>query len=421
MGYGAEKTMSPQRVVITGAGAVSPLGRGWDALWQGLLSGRTAVARCPSLSNVKGLRTTVAAFVPSADGSAIERKKRRYMSDMSIYATLAARDAVEMAGLTEDQIRSPETGVCLGSTTGSTIETENFFREMLPARSIEQLKSTHFFKIMNSSCAANVAQALGTCGRCMAPSAACATGTIAVGMAAETIAFGKQEVMICGGADELHPLTVGVFDTLEASSRAYNDHPDATPRPFDKDRDGIICGEGAGVVVLESLAHAQARRAPILGEITGFSMNSSPEAIANPSVKSLVRCMTTALRDAGLDASSVAYVNAHATGTVQGDEAECRAVEEVFGRAVPVSSLKGHLGHTMAACGALELIATLCMMRESMLIPTRNLACPDPVCARVNLLTQPLCAAVDTAIINSFALGGINSAMVIHRSTMHDG
>lgn len=413
--------MYRRRVVITGFGAVSPLGCDVSSLWSGLLSGSTAVRIWPVLSEVRGLRTTIAACVPELDGRVIDRKKRRYMSKMSIYAAIASLEAVSMSGLGSDVITGGRTGVCMGSTTGSTVETESFFTGMLRERSIQHLKSTHFFKIMNSSCAANVSQTLGVTGRLLAPSAACATSTVAVGLGAETIASGSQDVMICGGADELHPLTVGVFDTLEASSRSYNDRPEQTPRPFDADRDGIICGEGAGVLVLESMEHAMGRGADILGEVCGFEMNSSPEDIANPSVDLLDRCMSLALSQSGFSAPEVGYVNAHATGTVQGDEAEARAIERVFGCETPVSSLKGHMGHTMAACGALEIIASILMMREGVIIPTRNLDRPDDVCGRLNLLQSTEQRDFGVSMINSFALGGINSAMVISRRTGNDG
>ncbi|MBN1506034.1 MAG: beta-ketoacyl-[acyl-carrier-protein] synthase family protein [Sedimentisphaerales bacterium] len=407
---------SQRRVVVTGMGTVTPFGCGVPAMWQALTEGATAVRLCPMLTGIKGLRTTVAATVPEVDGRCIDRKKRRYMSNMSIYAVLAAYEAIRAAGLTSDQVQDVRTGVCVGSTTGSTSELEHLFWDVLKDRSAEGVKSTHFFKIMNSSCAANLAQALGVRGRLLAPSGACATGTIAIGLGAESIALGRQDVMICGGADELHALTVGVFDTLEASSRTYNDRPELTPRPFDRDRDGIVCGEGAGIVILESVEHACARNATILGEIVGFAASSSPEDIANPGLQSMVRCMETAVEESGLRRDEIGYLNAHATGTVRGDSAECEAVDKVFGRDIPVSSLKGHMGHTMAACGALELIATLLMLREGVLLPTRNLCQPDDVCGRLNLLTRIERRQVDVAISNNFALGGVNSAVVIRRS-----
>jgi 3-oxoacyl-[acyl-carrier-protein] synthase II len=235
-------------------------------------------------------------------------------------------------------------------------------------------------------------------------------------MGAETIALGKQDVMICGGADELHALTVGVFDTLEASSRAFNEQPEMTPRPFDRDRDGIVCGEGSGIVVLESLERARERGVEILGEIRGFAVTGSPEDMANPGLEPLVDCMQMAVEESGLGKDEIGYLNAHATGTIRGDLAECEAVEQVLGREIPVSSLKGHMGHTMAACGALEIIATFLMLRHGVLLPTRNLSQPDETCGRLNLLTKTDRRQVDAAISNNFALGGVNSAMVIRRS-----
>jgi 3-oxoacyl-[acyl-carrier-protein] synthase II len=409
-----------RRVVITGLGAVTPFGCGVPLMWQSLLEGRSAVCHCPSLAKIKGLRTTVAASVPDVDAQSIDRKKRRYMSKMSIYATIAANEAIKMAGLKLDILSKYRAGVCVGSTTGSTIETENLFHQVLKPGSIEGMKSTHFFKIMNSSCAANLSQALGINGRILAPSAACATGTIAIGLAAESIAFDKQDVMICGGADELHVLTIGVFDTLEASSHNYNDRPEMTPRPFDRARDGIVCGEGAGIVVLESLEHAQSRNANILGEICGFAVNSFPDDIANPEPEPMIQCMRTAIQESGFNIEQFGYLNAHATGTIRGDIAECRAIDEVFGHAIPVSSLKGNIGHTMAACGGLEIIATLLMLRNGILLPTKNLQQPDDVCGRLDLLTTAQKRQADVAISNNFALGGANSSIVIRRM-INDG
>ena len=418
-GKGLSQGRTP-RVAITGLGAVSPFGTGVACLWTALKQGETAVQTWPELTDMEGLRSSPAALVPEFNARQIERKKRRYMSPMSVYAVLAAEEALDQAGIGDKDQLDTRVGVSVGSTTGSITATEDFFREMLPGRSIEQLKSTHFFKIMNNSVAANLAHALGVMGRVLAPSAACATGTIAVGMGAECIAAGKQDVMVCGGADEMHPLNTGVFDTLEAASRAFNDCPERTPRPFDKDRDGIVCGEGAGMLVLENWDHAQTRGADILGEVLGFSFNNSPDALANPAVEAMVQCLTTALKEAGAKPGDIGYVNAHATGTVQGDEAESRAIETVFGREIPVSSLKGHMGHTMAACGPLELIATLLMMRDEVLIPTRNLDNPDAVCGRLDLLRTCTSRSVVKAMINSFALGGMNSALVVNGRPLHE-
>jgi len=277
------------------------------------------------------------------------------------------------------------------------------------------VKSTVFFQIMNHSCASNVAQTLNVTGRILAPSAACATGCQAVGYAYEMIAFGKQDQMLCGGADEFHPLTVATFDIINAASSQYNDRPQETPRPFDVARDGIVCGEGAGILLLESLESAKARGADILAEVIGFATTADPSNIANPDAASIRFCMEKALIDAGVGPGEIDYVNAHATGTDQGDLAESQAIFEIFGSQVPVSSLKGHLSHTMAASGSLEIIATVGMINRGVLIPTRNLYSVDPRCEKVRHLVASEKMPIRLAVKNNFALGGVNSSVVLRR------
>ena len=383
-----------RRVVITGMGTVSPFGRGIDSLMDGLLTGKSGVVRVPALAGITGMRTRVAALATGVDPMQIPRKFRRSMSNMSVYATLACQDAAAAAGLGEEQLSGGRLGVSLGSTTGSPHTMEDFFRDFIRDNSLERMKSTLFFQIMNHSCASNVAQALGVTGRILAPSAACSTSSHAVGYAAEMIGLGKQDFMLCGGADEFHPLTSGTFD---------------------RDRDGIVCGEGSGILLLESLDSAQARGAGILAEITGFATNSDPASIANPNPQSIAACMELALADAALQPAEVDYVNAHATATVQGDIAECQAIARVFGSGTPTSSLKGHLGHAMAASGSLELAACVEMIRRGVLIPTLNLDQIDPLCAGVCHPRGTVERRLDCIIKNNFALGGVNSSIILRR------
>ena len=404
-----------RRVVITGVGVVSPFGRGVESLMDGLLTSRSGVVRVPALAEITGMRTRVAALATGVDPKEIPRKFRRSMSSMSVFATLACQDAAAAAGLGEAELGGGRLGVSIGSTTGSPQTMEDFFRDFNRDNSLERMKSTLFFHIMNHSCASNVAQALGVTGRILAPAAACSTSSHAVGYAAEMIGLGKQDFMLCGGADEFHPLTSGTFDIMNAASIAFNDSPTSTPRPFDRDRDGIVCGEGSGILLLESLESALARGAVILAEITGFATNSDPASIANPNPESIAACMGLALLDAGLQPGQVDYVNAHATATEQGDIAECQAIANVFGSATPTSSLKGHLGHAMAASGTLELAACVEMIRQGLLIPTLNLDNIDPLCAGVSHLQEPLERRVDTVIKNNFALGGVNSSIILRR------
>jgi 3-oxoacyl-[acyl-carrier-protein] synthase II len=233
------------------------------------------------------------------------------------------------------------------------------------------------------------------------------------------IASGKQDMMLCGGADEFHPLSPATFDVMNAASVRYNDAPHLTPRPFDRDRDGVVCSEGSGVLLLEELDSAQKRGARIFAEITGFATSSDTSNIADPNTESIEGCIRLALEDAGVKADGIDYVNAHATGTIQGDIAESTAIGRVFGNDVPVSSLKGHLGHTMAACGGLETIASIAMIDKGSLVPTLNLENVDPLCGDIRHVRQIETADLQTVLKNNFALGGVNTCIVI-RGYTHD-
>jgi 3-oxoacyl-[acyl-carrier-protein] synthase II len=407
--------MQMRRVVVTGMGAVSPFGRGVECLMANLTAGQSAVTAVPELARITGLRSWVAARVPGIDPKQIPRKFRRSMSSMSVFATLASYDAIAQAGLTPEACTSGDLGVVIGSTIGPTQVIEEFFRDFFTDRSLERMRSTLFFQIMNHSCATNVAQALDITGRILAPAAACSTGCQAVGYGYELIAMGKQEFLLCGGADEFHPLSAATFDVMTAASTRYNDCPRRTPRPFDHDRDGVVCGEGSGILLLESLESARRRGARILAEVLGFATVTDPISIANPGAESMATCMQKALLDGGLAPGDIDYVNAHATATLQGDPAECEAILRVFGDGIPVSSLKGHLGHTMAASGALELIATVEMLNRGTLLPTLNLDAVDPSCAGVRHVRGVEAIPIQRAVKNSFALGGVNSSLIVGR------
>ena len=407
--------MRMKRVVVTGMGAVSPFGRGVPSLVDGLTSGRSAVKRIEVLKEVLGLRSLVGAVVPGVDGKEIPRKFRRSMSPMSIFATLAAQEAMSAAALGEDIPGCGRLGVSIGSTIGSPVTSQAFFEQFIKERSVEQMKSTAFFQMMNHSCAANVAQTLGVRGRILAPSAACATGCQAVGFAYEMIASDKQDYMLCGGADELHPLTTATFDLINAASTHYNDTPESTPRPFDKERDGVVCSEGAACLLLESLDSALARNAPIQAEILGFATVSDTSNIANPDPAAIRLCMKMALDDARRTPGEIDYVNAHATGTEQGDIAESEAIAALLGSDVPVSSLKGHFGHSMAASGSLEMVAAIMMMTDGRIFPTMNLETVDERCSGIRHVQKLEERRIDMILKNNFALGGVNACMVLGR------
>lgn len=404
-----------RRVVITGMGAISPFGVGVDKLWQALINAESGVQSMPEYRTIGGLRCHVAAPAREVEAGMIPRKYRRTMSMMSVFAVLACQEAIQQANLPHESLAGGRLGVAVGSTTGSTDTTQTFFHDFFTDYALHRMKTGVFFKIMNHSCAANIAQTLGITGRILSPSAACSTGNQAIGYGYEMIALGKQDFMFCGGSDELHPLTVGTFDIMNAASIKYNDRPNHTPRPFDRDRDGVVCSEGSGILLLESLESAVKRKTDILAEIVGFATTSDVSNIANPEAEAMKTCMGIALTDAGIMPEDVDYINAHATATEQGDIAESRAIQRLFGDRVPVSSLKGNMGHTMAASGALETLAAVRMIDEGVVLPTLNLECVDERCAGIRHVIEKESFQIDTVVKNNFALGGVNSSLVLRR------
>lgn len=403
------------RVVITGRGAVSPYGVGVNELIEGCWHGKSAVRVIEEWKSIQGLGSYLAAPVPPLDARKfLPRTVRRTMGDMALYATIAAREAIEDAGFGEDELQAGDIGVAIGSTTGSPAEFNNYYAEFLSTQSIESMKAGMFFKIMGHSCAANVMYALGMSGEQWAPTSACTSSSQAIGLGYLLVKQGRQRAMICGGADETHHSVTTVFDIIRAASR-HNDHPAQTPRPFDRNRDGVVCGGGAGMLLIERLESALARGAEIYGEITGFGHASDPSHIANPSTEAMGRVMSAALQEAGLQPSQIDYVNAHATGTEQGDVAEAQAIGTIIGNSVPTSSLKGHMGHTLGASGALESIVVLEMIQRQEALPTLHLEHVDPECGALNLINKPNPCRIETVIKNNFALGGVNVALVFQK------
>ena len=407
--------MSLKRVVITGIGVVSPFGNGMPALMKGIEEGRSAVRRMEGWEQYIGLRSLVGAPVEMRDEKLIPRQKRRSMGRMSIFAAQAADEALADAGISltgEDLWR---VGCVIGSTMGSAKSINDAFETMLPNKDLSRLNSTMFFQCMSHTAAVNVAQYLGVNGSIMAPAAACASALHAIGTGYDLIRLGRQDVLLCGGAEELHPTVTGSFDILFATSTKYNDTPQKTPRPFDRDRDGLVCGEGSGLVVLEDYERAIKRKAKIYAEITGYSTTANGLHVSQSNKESMVVCMRQALLDAGTRSGEIDYINAHATATFQGDQEEAEAIGEVFGPTVPVSSLKGYIGHTLGASGAIELAASLSMMEQGVIYPTLNLDTVSPECEGVHHVMQPIKKKITTLLKNGFAFGGINAALVCRK------
>lgn len=407
--------MTLDRVVITGRGAVSPFGHGVSSLVEGVWEGRSAVRLIPDWQTIQGLTSHIAAPVPELNvKKLLPRTMRRTMGPLSVYATLAAMEAVEEAGLSREVVTSGEVGVCIGSTTGSPSAIRDFYGKYLPKRALEHIKSGEFFKIMGHSCAANVSLVLGIQGEQWAPVSACTSSSQALGLGYLLVRSGRQRAVLCGGADEVHESVTGIFDLLRAASNSNGD-PENGCRPFDAARNGVVCGGGSGVMVLESLASAEARGAKIYAEITGFGNVTDSTHIANPDKVSMARAMQKAMQEGGVTADTIDYVNAHATGTELGDIAEALAIGEVVGATIPISSFKGHIGHTLGAAGGLELIVLLEMLERQEIIPTRNLNEVDPRCGDVNVVMKKQQARLATVLKNNFALGGVNTSLVLRR------
>jgi 3-oxoacyl-[acyl-carrier-protein] synthase II len=401
-----------KRVVITGMGAVSPLGENVAAMVSGMELGKTAVRFMEGWDHYKGLHCLIGAPAELKNEMAIPRKNRRSMGRLSFFAVQAAEQAIREAGLDSAELTSGRTGCILGSTMGGVEAMNDTFELLLPNKDLAQLSSMRFFQCMSHTAAMNVAQFFGITGYVLATSAACASALQALGTGFELIRSGRQDVLLCGGAEELHPIVTATFDILFATSTHYNAEPQLSPRPFDEKRDGLVCGEGAGVLVLEESEHALRRGAKIYAEVIGYSTCGSGEHVSESNRQGIFNCMERALADAGISAKEVSYINAHATATLQGDQAEAEAIKEVFGDGVPVSSLKGNMGHTLGASGALELIASIVMMQKDRIYPTLNLKSVAKECEGIWHVMEPLKKKIDIVFKNCFAFGGINASLV---------
>lgn len=407
--------MSLKRVVITGIGVVSPFGNGAPALMKGIEEGRSTVKRMEGWEQYSGLHSLIGAPVEMQDEKRIPRQKRRSMGRMSIFAAQASDEALADARIIPAEEDRWRIGCVIGSTMGSAKSINDAFEIMLPNKDLSLLNSTMFFQCMSHTAAVNVAQYLGLNGTIMAPAAACASALHALGAGYDLIRLGRQDVLLCGGAEELHPTVTGSFDILFATSAKYNDRPQMSPRPFDRDRDGLVCGEGSGILVLEEYERARQRNAKIYAEITGFSTTANGFHVSQSNSASMIACMKQALREASVAPGQIDYINAHATATLQGDQEEAEAIREIFGDTVPVSSLKGYIGHTLGASGAIELAASLAMMEQSVIYPTLNLETISPDCEGIRHVMKPVRKPVTTILKNGFAFGGINAALVCRK------
>jgi len=337
------------------------------------------------------------------------------MGRVVLMATLATEWALADAGLLGDPVlTSGQAGIAYGSASGSPDALEDFTR-MVWEKSRDGVSATTYLKMMSHTAAVNIGVFFGITGRVITTSSACTSGSQGIGYAYEAIRGGKQLAMVAGGAEELCATEAAVFDTLFATS-TRNDASHTTPRPFDGGRDGLVIGEGAGCLILEELVHAQARGAAIHAELVGFGTNSDGCHVTQPNAATMQKAMQLALQDAGLQPSDIGYINAHGTGTHQGDIAESQATLAVFGGRTPISSLKSYTGHTLGACGALEAWISIEMMREGWFAPTINLEAVDPACAALDYIVgEGRHLQCEYVMSNNFAFGGINTSLIFKR------
>ena len=404
------------RVVVTGMAGISPLGNDWEAIRQRLGEYRNAIVKMDEWSDYEGLNTQLGApAAPFELNERYHRKAIRSMGRVALMATRASELALAHAGLLEHPLlTSGRMGISFGSSAGTPSAIGDFGR-MMEERTTKGINATTYIKMMAHTAPVNIGVFFGLTGRVITTSSACTSGSQGIGYAYEAIKAHKQTAMVAGGAEELCATEAAVFDTLFATS-VRNDSAGNTPRPFDSGRDGLVIGEGAGALILEDMEHALARGAAIHAELVGFGTNSDGCHVTQPNAETMKIAMQLALADAGLEAGQIGYVNAHGTGTQQGDIAESQATHQVFGSGVPISSLKSYMGHTLGACGALEAWISIEMMREGWFAPTLNLEQVDPQCAGLDYIKgEGRKIETDYVMSNNFAFGGINTSLIFKR------
>jgi 3-oxoacyl-[acyl-carrier-protein] synthase II len=395
---------------------ITALGDSWNKVEANLRAQRNAVRYMPEWDYFDALNTRIAAPIDDfVTPEHYPRKMIRSMGRVALMSVRASELALADAGLLDSpEITNGSMGVAYGSSSGS-VDPVRVFGNMLETGSMQGVTSTSYIQMMPHTTAVNIGVFFGLQGRIIPTSSACTSGSQGIGYAYEAIRFGRQVMMLAGGAEEMSGPSSAVFDTMFATS-SRNAEPKETPRPFDRDRDGLVIGEGAATLVLEEYEHAKARGARIYAEIVGFACNSDGRHITQPETDTMAIAMQSALDDANLPATAIGYVSAHGTATDRGDVAESHATARVFGNHTPISSMKSYLGHTLGACGAIEAWWAIEMMRNQWFSPTLNLTNPDPACAELDyIIDKSRNLDLEYVISNNFAFGGINTSIILKR------
>jgi 3-oxoacyl-[acyl-carrier-protein] synthase II len=408
-----------KRVVITGMGCVSPLGHNVKETWEALLAGKAGAGPITAF-DASAHKTKFAAEVKGFDASALfGTRDARKMDRFTQFATAAALEALEQSGLKIEDTNRDRIGILIGSGIGginSILEQYEIMRERGP----ERISPFLIPMMISDGAAGNLAIRVGARGPNMSLATACASGTNALGEAAEMIRRGAADAMIAGASEAaINSLAMAGMNSMTALS-TRNDDPQKASRPFDKDREGFVMGEGAGVLILESLEHAQARGANILCEFSGYGTTDDAYHISAPAENGAgaANSMRLALADAGLAVTEIQYINAHGTSTPLNDKSETAAIKTVFGEQaykIPVSSTKSMTGHLLGASGAVEAVFSALAILNGVLPPTINYETPDPVCDLDYVPNQPRTVQVEHAMSNSFGFGGHNATLILSR------
>ena len=400
-----------RRIAITGMGITSCLGNDLDTVSRSLREGRSGI-RTLQDSVERGLRSQVGGAVELDLDAVIDRKLKRFMSDAAAYSYVALRDAIAQAGLSEDLVSHPRTGLIAGSGGGSSrwqVETADLLRE----RGVRKVGPYMVPRTMCSTVSANLATAFKIKGLSYSISAACATSAHCIGAAADLIRHGAQDIMFAGGGEDLDWTMTVMFDAMGALSSGRNDAPEQASRPYDVARDGFVIGSGGGMLVLEDWDHAVARGATILAELVGYGVTSDGADMVAPSGEGAVRCMQMALEGVN---RPVDYLNTHGTSTPLGDIVELNAVRAVFGESVPpISSTKALSGHSLGAASVHEAIYSLLMLRDGFIAGSANIDTLDPGAEGFPIVRESRDAKLDVVMSNSFGFGGTNAALVFAR------
>ena len=407
-----------RRVVITAESAITPIGQSKKEIVENLQNGKSGVMQIREDSVLSEyIHSKVFGTIDYEIEYDFERKYRKTLAPVSYYACQASKNVIESSGLEEDFITSGKMGVAFGSIHGSPTVQRSIYGTILNPEKKKRISinAAEYLKSMVHTTAVNITKMFGIRGRVISSCTACTTASQSIGYGYESIKFGMQDAMLCGAADEYDTTTVAVFDNLLACSTSYNESPDKTPRPFDQNRDGLVVGEGAGAVLLEEYEFAKKRGANIIAEVIGFSCGNNGGDLILPNVNGVKQAIGVGLENAKINAEDVDIISAHATATKMGDVIEARAIHSYYENKPLVMGLKGYMGHTMSACGAIETILSLYMLQEGFTAATLNLEEVDERCSMIRHSMKVEESEAKIASIQNFAFGGVNTILFIKK------